>query len=80
MVVSIFDAELNLQIILARRFALERSLSAKQADSRIRQTSEVIEGIVSVKSFGWEAPFIALIGSFRALETSHINQKRWRNY
>ena len=55
---------------------MERLCSAKEADSRIRHTSEIIEGIVSVKSFGWEKPFMDLIGSFRSKEAQYINRSQ----
>jgi ATP-binding cassette subfamily C (CFTR/MRP) protein 4 len=66
---------LPFQLGLASQFATQRTNTANETDSRVRHTSEVIEGITSVKSFGWELPFTRLIGSYRVKEAYFI----WRS-
>lgn len=61
-----------LQLSLAKQFAKQRTNTAQETDSRVRHTSEVIEGITSVKSFGWEKSFTELIALFRSKETGFI--------
>lgn len=65
------------QLKLANDLAAQRTSIAIETDSRVRHTSEVIEGITSVKSFGWEKPFTALIGVFRAKEVSFISKSQY---
>eukprot|EP01035_Chromulina_nebulosa_P017220 gene17220-22743_t len=61
-----------LQIVLANRFAKLRGQTARATDQRVRYISEVIDGIGSVKSYGWEKPFFSLIGKYRQDECKYI--------
>ena len=65
-----------LQIFLAKRFAAIRSSTAMNTDARVRHISEVIDGIGSVKSYGWEKPFFSLIEQYRAKEIQTISQSQ----
>ena len=65
-----------LQLYIAKQFAQERTHTAQETDNRVRHTSEVIEGITSVKSFGWELPFTKLIGTFRSSEATFIHRSQ----
>lgn len=62
-----------IQIKLAKEFAQIRGLTAQATDQRVRYISEVIDGISSVKSFGWEKPFYKLIQSYRNQEIKHVD-------
>jgi len=68
-----------LQIVLAKRFAKLRGQTARATDQRVRYISEVIDGIGSVKSYGWEKPFFSLIGKYRQDECKYIaNSQQYR--
>ena len=49
-----------------------RRETAMQTDLRVRHMSEVIDGISSVKAYGWEQPFISLILTIRNHELFNI--------
>jgi ATP-binding cassette, subfamily C (CFTR/MRP), member 4 len=61
-----------MQIKLAELFAVVRGETAGATDQRVRYISEVIDGIASVKSYGWEKPFYSLIESLRGDESKFI--------
>ena len=60
------------QVFIAKTFARVRIQTARRTDKRIRQLSETIDGIGSVKSYGWEIPFYEYIGELRGIECSTI--------
>lgn len=49
-----------------------RRETAMQTDLRVRHMSEMIDGISSVKAYGWEQPFISLILTIRNHELFNI--------
>ena len=49
-----------------------KHLTSRQSDSRIRKMSEVINGMSSVKSYGWEIPFFKTIQDMRNMECKHL--------
>jgi ABC-type multidrug transport system fused ATPase/permease subunit len=63
-------------IKLANRNAYYRGKTAAATDQRVRYISEIIDGIASVKSYAWENPLFALIGTFRNQETKAIAQSQ----
>lgn len=65
-----------IQVQLARQFALRRRSTAAATDQRVRFISEVIDGMSTVKSYGWEIPFYSFINKFRAQEMSNILQSQ----
>ena len=67
---------LPLEIKMGGEFAKLRTKTAAHTDRRIRHTGESIEGIASVKSYGWENPFFAMIKKLRSLEQSTISRSQ----
>lgn len=65
-----------MQVKLANFFAKIRGQTARATDQRVRYISEVIDGIASVKSYGWEKPFYTLIGKYRDEEASCIKSSQ----
>ena len=65
-----------IQVHLAKLFASVRGKTAGQTDKRIRQISETIDGIGSVKAYGWEVPFYNLIGELRDAECINIQKSQ----
>ena len=63
---------LPLQIFLGGVFARIRSRTAASTDKRVRFISEVIEGMSTVKSYGWEVPFFTTINEARGSELASI--------
>lgn len=61
-----------IQVDIAKKFAKVRTRTAGDTDKRIRQLSETIDGIGSVKSYGWEIPFYEYIGTLRDTEVRTI--------
>ncbi|KAJ1407363.1 ABC transporter transmembrane region-domain-containing protein [Ochromonadaceae sp. CCMP2298] len=61
-----------LMVYFAKRFAQYRGQTAAATDSRVRYISELIDGIITVKSFAWETPFFQMICSLREEESSYI--------
>jgi ABC-type multidrug transport system fused ATPase/permease subunit len=59
-------------IWIAGKFAKYRSQTAAATDQRVRYVSELIDGIATVKSYGWETPFFLMIRKLRATETQNI--------
>lgn len=49
-----------------------RGDTAAQTDKRVRHMSEIIDGISSVKGYGWEQPFISMILGIRDNELSNV--------
>ena len=46
------------------------------ADLRVRYTSELIDGIATVKSYSWEDPFFSLLSDLRGKEMQCIKQSQ----
>jgi len=65
-----------IQMRLAQRFAQQRSKTAKSTDRRVRFIKEVIDGISTVKSYGWENPFFSFIQTFRKQEENTIAESQ----
>ena len=65
-----------IQVYLAKLFAKRRTNTAHQTDLRVRYTSELIDGIATVKSYAWENPFFTLLSELRRLETACIKQSQ----
>ena len=65
-----------IQIVLAKLFAKRRTNTAHQTDLRIRYTSELIDGIATVKSYAWENPFFALLLDLRSKEMECIKKSQ----
>ena len=65
-----------IQMKLAQRFASQRSKTAKSTDKRVRFIKEVIDGIATVKSYGWNVPFFSFIQNFRKEETKTIAESQ----
>lgn len=65
-----------IQVYLAKQFAKRRTNTAHQTDLRVRYTSELIDGIATVKSYAWENPFFTLLSELRRLETACIKQSQ----
>jgi ABC-type multidrug transport system fused ATPase/permease subunit len=70
--IALIFATLPLQIYIARLFSSMRRDTAMQTDLRVRHMSEVIDGISSVKGYGWEQPFISLILAIRNQELFNV--------
>ena len=67
---------LPLQVKMGSLFAALRTKTAANTDARIRHISESIEGVATVKSYGWETPFFALIKRLRLAEQSTISSSQ----
>jgi ABC-type multidrug transport system fused ATPase/permease subunit len=65
-----------IQVFVAKLFAQVRGRTAGQTDKRIRQISETVDGIGSVKAYGWELPFFELIGALRDAECRTIRKSQ----
>lgn len=63
-----------LQVYIAKKFGKIRTRTATKTDRRIRQVSETLEGIGSVKAYGWEVPFFDQIGVLREEECEIIEK------
>lgn len=70
--ISLTLAALPLQIYIAKLFSAMRSDTASQTDKRVRHMSEIVDGISSVKGYGWEQPFISMILGIRDKELSNV--------
>lgn len=70
--ISLIFATLPLQFYIARLFSLMRRDTAQQTDKRVRHMGEVIDGISSVKGYGWEQPFISMILAIRNTELFNV--------
>eukprot|EP01041_Mallomonas_annulata_P002395 gene2395-4646_t len=62
-----------IQVIVSRQYSNIKSETSKLTDKRVRHISEVIDGITTVKSYGWEIPFYKSISNIRNQERSKIN-------
>jgi ATP-binding cassette, subfamily C (CFTR/MRP), member 4 len=67
---------LPLEVKIGAAFARIRTATAANTDKRIRHINESIEGISTVKGYGWETPFFALIKKLRGIEVSTISQSQ----
>ncbi len=67
---------LPLEIKMGGEFAKWRTKTARNTDKRIRHIGESIEGISSLKSYGWETPFFALIKKLRSHEQDTISRSQ----
>lgn len=65
-----------IQVYLAKQFARRRTNTAHQTDLRVRYTSELIDGIATVKSYAWENPFFSLLCGLRRKEMACIRQSQ----
>eukprot|EP00605_Chrysophyceae_sp_TOSAG23-4_P003040 GSChrysophyteH1.ASY1.ANO1.3345.1 assembled CDS len=65
-----------LLIKMGGEFAKWRTKTARNTDKRIRHIGESIEGISSLKSYGWETPFFALIKKLRSHEQDTISRSQ----
>lgn len=65
-----------IQVYLAKQFAKRRTNTAHQTDLRVRYTSELIDGIATVKSYAWENPFFSLLCGLRRKEMGCIRQSQ----
>ena len=65
-----------IQIYIAKQFARRRTDTAHQTDLRVRYTSELIDGIATVKSYSWENPFFSLLSELRKKEMHCIQQSQ----
>ena len=61
---------------LAKQFAKRRTNAAHQTDLRVRYTSELIDGMATVKSHSWEDSFFALLSDLRGKEMECIKQSQ----
>ena len=71
--VFILLAHVPLQMILGVIFGHFRYLQALTADKRIRLMDQVIRGMLVIKFYVWETPFIRNIGRIRRLESVYAN-------
>eukprot|EP01041_Mallomonas_annulata_P004968 gene4968-9939_t len=62
-----------IQVIVSKQYSNFKSETSKLTDSRVRHISEAIDGITTVKSYGWEIPFYKLISNIRNQERSKIS-------
>ena len=65
-----------IQVYLAKQFARRRTNTAHQTDLRVRCTSELIDGIATVKSYSWENPFFSLLSDLRRKEVECIDKSQ----
>ena len=63
---------LPLEIKMGGAFARLRTKTAAHTDQRIRHIAESVEGVATVKSYGWESPFFSLIRKLRFSEQGTI--------
>lgn len=63
---------LPIQTQISQQFIIMRRETARSTDKRVRHMSEIINGIASVKSYGWEVPFSEMIIGIRSLELQNI--------
>jgi len=65
-----------LMLAFAKRFALQRSITAGITDRRMELTSQVLEAMMSVKIFCWERNFADRIVAIRKLEHASIFRRQ----
>jgi ABC-type bacteriocin/lantibiotic exporter with double-glycine peptidase domain len=63
-------------IKFGKAFFRLRKKTAVVTDSRIKTITEVLTGMLSVKAFCWEEPFIEKITATRKAEAGHIRQSQ----
>ena len=63
---------LPLQMCFAKRFSVLRERTANFTDRRVKLTGELVNGIGTVKTFGWEQPYIERVGHIRTSERHSI--------
>lgn len=71
--VAISCVFIPIQMYIGKQFAKYRRLTAKATDQRVRFISEVINGISTVKSYGWERSFFKYISEFRQVISTTIS-------
>jgi ATP-binding cassette subfamily C (CFTR/MRP) protein 4 len=64
------------QIAIAKSFARVRTQTARRTDVRIRQLNETVDGIGSVKAYGWEEPFFQTLGALRRAECRAVRRSQ----
>ncbi|TPX66991.1 hypothetical protein SpCBS45565_g04133 [Spizellomyces sp. 'palustris'] len=62
------------QLFMMRLIAKYESKSLKQTDLRIKQISEMLNGIKIIKLFAWEESFLKRIGSVRSSELKSLTK------
>lgn len=68
--------QIPLLVYSSKWFAKYRGQTAAATDQRVRQISEVIDGIASVKAFAWETPFFFMLKNIRLLEVKYISKSQ----
>ncbi|KAL5033223.1 hypothetical protein BDV3_000232 [Batrachochytrium dendrobatidis] len=63
-----------LQSQFARQFAKLRRITVELRDERIKNISDMLSGIMIVKLYAWETPFVAKINSIRDAELKQIRK------
>jgi ABC-type bacteriocin/lantibiotic exporter with double-glycine peptidase domain len=71
MVVSMIVA-----VAFGKGFFKLRGKAAAHTDGRIKSTSDALSGMLSVKAFGWEQPFIDKIATIREQEAGTIRKSQ----
>ena len=61
-----------LQLHFSRKLGQIRKITAGWTDKRMKTTSEIFSGILSIKAFVWETPFSTLISGYRDKERASI--------
>eukprot|EP00629_Pelagomonadales_sp_RCC1024_P011875 CAMPEP_0119277950 /NCGR_PEP_ID=MMETSP1329-20130426/18195_1 /TAXON_ID=114041 /ORGANISM="Genus nov. species nov., Strain RCC1024" /LENGTH=390 /DNA_ID=CAMNT_0007278445 /DNA_START=144 /DNA_END=1313 /DNA_ORIENTATION=+ len=70
-------ASVVIQIRLGFKYKSLRARTAAHTDARVRLISELLRGILSVKAFGWEDPFLESVARARAKEAGTILRAQW---
>lgn len=61
-----------LMIYLGMRISRRRKRTARATDKRVQRIQEVLEGMLTVKTYNWEEAFATVIGGLRRVEVSSI--------
>ncbi|XP_071490287.1 ATP-binding cassette sub-family C member 9-like [Diadema antillarum] len=76
---TIFIISVPIQTLIAKKQAQYQKGAMTFADSRLKQTNEMLQGIKLIKLYAWEDIFLAAIGGARASEiVQMITQNVWR--
>ncbi|KAF8915697.1 multidrug resistance-associated ABC transporter [Mucidula mucida] len=62
------------QILMAKMMFMLRKKTVKVTDSRVRLTTEVLQGVRLIKLYAWEAFYSHQVGFFRAREVSILKR------
>ncbi|KAI9004612.1 hypothetical protein BC832DRAFT_531702 [Gaertneriomyces semiglobifer] len=65
-------AVIPMQMLIARQFAKLRTKLVAFRDERIKSLSDMLAGIMVVKLYAWEIPFVHRINALRDRETAYI--------